>query len=491
MNSNFSMLQHREVFEHFYEISQIPRGSGYEKAVSDYILHYAQDLGLQAHQDEAYNVVVRKPATKGREQDPPVMIQGHLDMVWDKKQDSKHCFETDPIQVLIDGDWIHADGTTLGGDDGIAVAYAMALMADKEHSMPELEIVLTVGEEVGLLGAKALDMTNLTSRYMINLDSEKEDEVLTSCAGGVRLHLETEVHRVEPMKNYIPVEIRVFGLQGGHSGDDINKNRGNAIKLMSDFLFKWYNYDVNSRLVSIDGGSKDNAIPRECTARFWIPAEKREDLDRGIWWYGEDLAKRFETTDAGAKILVCYPGYEAMGGELWNPFSAEDTGRILSFLNLLPNGVVNMSHDIDGLVETSSNMGVTATTENRWSMVISVRSSVEEKKEILKERFDLMAEMNNISMTTSGEYPGWAYRSESPLRDLYMDVYEELFHKKVTASAIHAGVECGLFVSAMKNLDAISVGPNMQKIHSPEERLNISSVQRVWEVLLKVLERIH
>lgn len=491
MESIFSNLQYKEVFDHFYAISQIPRGSGYEKAVSDYVLQYAQSLGLEAWQDEVYNVIVRKPAAPGREQDPVVMIQGHLDMVWDKTKESTHCFETDPIQVMIDGDWIHANGTTLGGDDGIAVAYAMELMRDTEHSMPALEMVLTVGEEVGLIGANALNMSALHSKYMINLDSEKDDEVLTSCAGGLRVHSEVKIHRVEPAKNYIPVEVEIFGLQGGHSGDDINKNRGNAIKLMSDFLFNWYNHDVHSKLVSMNGGSKDNAIPRNCSAKLWIPAHKKEDLDRGCWWYGEDLAKRFGNSDPGARISVHYPKAEDCQSLSWKPISAEDTGRILSYMNLCPNGVVNMSQDIDGLVETSNNMGVVTTNDEFWKLTISVRSSVEEKKQILKERIALMADLNKVSVTYSGEYPGWAYRSESPLRDLYMDSYEKLFGTVPKASAIHAGVECGLFVSAMENLDAISIGPNMQQIHSPQEKLSISSVQRVWKVLLHVLENIH
>lgn len=490
MNSMFSMLQYQNVFDHFYNISQIPRGSGYEKAVSDYILQYAKDLGLEAWQDAANNVVVRKPASAGREKDPVVMIQGHMDMVWDKTKESSHCFETDPIQVIVDGDWIHANGTTLGGDNGIAVAYAMELMKDTEHSMPELELVLTVGEEVGLIGANALDMSKLRSKYMINMDSEKDDEVLTSCAGGLRILSETEIQRVDASGDCIPVEVEIFGLQGGHSGDDINKNRGNAIKLMSEFLFNWYNHDVNSKLVSINGGSKDNAIPRSCSAKLWIPEYLREDLDRGCWWFGEDLNKRYGNTDGGARISVVYPNRESCTDTSWKPISAEDTGRILSFMNLCPNGIANMSKDIDGLVETSNNMGVVTTTEDHWKLTISVRSSVEEKKHAVRERIALLAGMNQISISCSGDYPGWAYRKDSPLRDLYMETYETIYGKAPVASAIHAGVECGLFVSAMEDLDAISIGPNMQYIHSPQERLCISSVQRVWEVLLKVLENI-
>ncbi len=491
MKDSFAMCRNSEIFEHFWEISKIPRGSGYEKAVGDYVLRYAEGLGLEAWKDEAHNVVVRKPASKGREEDPAVMIQGHLDMVWDKTVESSHCFQTDPIEVIQDEDWLHADGTTLGGDDGIAIAYAMTLMADTEHSFPALEFVLTSGEEIGLLGAKALDKSRLRAKYMINLDSERENEVLSSCAGGVQLNLEKKVQRQGSTEGDIPVLVRIHGLRGGHSGDDIDKNRGNAISLMGEFLFKWYNYEQNTHLVSMEGGSKENAIPRECTAKIWIPEEKRENLNRGTWWFGEDLNRRYNASDPNVRIEVSYPDPGAIDPADWDVIMDEDHGQILSFLNLAPNGVINMSKTVDGLVETSCNMGVVNTEADSWQAVVSLRSSDESKKELLRSRFEILAEMNGIAMTASGDYPGWTYTIRSPLRELYLDTYKKLFHQTAKASAIHAGVECGLFVSAMDGLDAISVGPDMQNTHSPQERLSISSAERVFQVLLAVLERLH
>ena len=486
----FEDIQYKEIFQFFQEISQIPHGSGNEEELSNYVKAFAEGLSLEVYQDAAYNLLIRKPGSAGREAEPSLLIQGHLDMVCEKDHGSPHNFETDPIALKLDGDWLFADRTTLGGDDGIAVAYAMALMSDTTHSLPPLEILLTTGEETGLLGANYFDTSQIRSKRMINLDSEKEGTVLISSAGGAKLQFHTRLTRSVQPDGYIPVTVRIYGLKGGHSGEDINKKRGSANKLMSRYLFGWYNHCPNTRLVSIDGGVKDNAIPRECTAKLWVPGDLSEEVERGCWWFGEDLAKEFGGTDSQAKIALEWADI-ARDPEGWSlePCSNEDTGRILSFLNLAPDGVQNMSHVIEGLVETSCNLGILRTDEDIWTGVVSLRGSQRDQLLAMKEKFYILSGMNQIEMQVFSEYPGWEYREESALRQRYCAVYQRLFGKEAGMEAIHAGLECGIFAKAIPDLDIISIGPDIVDIHSPSERMSVSSVQRTWELLLAMLEQ--
>ncbi|MBQ7915781.1 MAG: beta-Ala-His dipeptidase, partial [Firmicutes bacterium] len=363
----FEGWKYQSIFEHFETICSIPHGSYNEKALSDYLYQFALEHGYEAVQDNALNVLVRMPSTPGREEEPSVILQGHMDMVCEKNQDVVHDFTADPIRLQLDGDWLKAAGTTLGGDNGIAIAYMMSIMTDPSISHPALELLMTVSEETGMDGAKQLDVTMLKSRRLINLDSEEEGVFIAGGAGGLKIELVHKLERSEVPQGFIPLEVKVTGLTGGHSGEDINKQRGNANVILGKYLLGWYNHCPNTRMVSLDGGSKDNAIPREATARFWIPANVFDQAQRGCWWFGEDLAKEYSQTEPHALITMRQGDPAAETGWEWKPMTATTTGEVINFLHLCPNGVRTMSSDLVGMVESSQNIAVLRTTEDQWT----------------------------------------------------------------------------------------------------------------------------
>ena len=462
-------LSPERVFDFFEAISAVPRGSGNTKAISDFCLDFARERGLDAFGDEWNNVLIKKPASPGYEEHPAVILQGHLDMVCEKDPGSAHDFLKDGLSLRVEGDWISADGTTLGGDDGIAVAMGLAILDDDSLPHPPLEVLFTSDEETGMYGAAGLDPSRITGRTLLNLDSEAEGILTVSCAGGARCELSLPLFRL-PLREEAK-KITVTGLAGGHSGTEINKGRLNANKLLGDFLVSLPSF----RLVSAAGGLKDNAIPRSSSAVIAcgtdLPALAREFRDKN----------RVET-DPGLQILV----EDAPGASF--AFTEKESRKAALFLSSLPNGVQAMSREIEGLVETSLNFGILSSDERGITASFSVRSSVNRSKAVLLDVLSSYADDFGGSSSTRGHYPAWEYREDSRLRRVMEEIYEEQTGKKPVVEAIHAGLECGLFADKLPGLDAVSIGPDMADIHTSRERLSVSSVKRTWDYVLAILK---
>ena len=485
----FEGWKYQKIFDHFQKICEIPHGSYHEEALSEYVYQFALSQGYTAMRDTCHNVLVRIPASEGREQEPSYLFQGHLDMVCEKEADISHDFLKDPIKIHSEEDWLMAEGTTLGGDDGIAVAYMLALMEEASQiSHPSLELLMTSAEEVGMDGAKALDPLWIQARRMINLDSEKEGEFIVGGAGGMRVEVHHPLQRTSVPEGYLPVEVKVSGLRGGHSGEDIHKQRGNANVILGKYLFGWYNHCPDTLMVSLNGGSKDNAIPREATARIWIPESLYEHAQRGCWWFGEDLAKEYAESDPGALITMRIADPSVESGWQCLPMNSDVTGEVVNFLHLCPNGVRSMGKDFGGIVESSQNIAVLCTEEDDWYCRISMRSNRSELLSNMLNRIRIMAEMSGMNCIKGSEYPAWDYKKESPLRDQLYHVFQQMYGTDPEIRILHAGLECGILASKIPNMDIVSMGPNMENVHSPRERLSISSVQRVWEFLVHFLE---
>lgn len=475
-------LQPKKVFHYFEEICNIPHGSGNVEKISNYLVNFAKDLGLEYIQDEDKNVIIIKEASKGYEDKEPVMLQGHMDMVAVKKPESTINMKEEGLQLMIEGDWLMAKDTSLGGDDGIAVAYQLALLADQEISHPRLECVFTVDEEIGLLGAKSIDISMCKAQRMINIDSEEEGIFLTGCAGGMRV--DCHLPAVKKEAEGILMEIMIGGLQGGHSGVEIHKERGNSNALMGRFLAR-VTGETKARLVLLKGGLADNAIPRQTEATLLLEEEAEAAKVKKILEVLEkELQTELKTKDPG---VYCKLIKEEKGAV--SALTAEDSRKAAILLYLLPGGVQAMSADVHGLVETSLNMGLLSLKEDGIHAGFSVRSSLESAKYALKEKLYALTEGLGGSCSSSGDYPGWAYRVDSPLRELMKKVYTEMYGKEPVIEAVHAGLECGFFLGKRPELDCVSMGPDMKDIHTTEERMSISSVKRVWEYLVEVLKQ--
>lgn len=475
-------LEPSRVFYFFEEICGIPHGSRNVDAISEYLVGFAKEHGLRYIQDELKNVIIFKDASKGYEQAETVMLQGHMDMVCAKRADVKHDFQRDGLKLGIDGDEIHANGTTLGGDDGIAVAYILAILESENISHPALEAVITVNEEIGLLGAQGLDCSMLKSRYLINLDSEAEGVLTVGCAGGMTGRIHLPITRMDA--EGIRCILRVEGLVGGHSGSEIHKGRANANTLMGRLLFRLARC-TDFSVVRIHGGEANNAIPKCCEAEILLISEQTEEAKRCVTMLQKEIDTEYRSTDPKIRLVL-----EVGEKEVRKTFSYATMERLIFLLFNLPNGVMRMSPDIEGLVQTSLNLGILRTEEENVYLETSIRSSVESEKQMIADRVEYMVEFLGGECARSEGYPGWAYNPDSRLRELMVQVYETMYGKKPVVEAIHAGLECGLISSRIRDLDCVSIGPDMKNIHTPEERLRISSVKRVWEYLLKVLEQL-
>lgn len=480
MNYLLEQLEPKTVWHFFEEICAIPHGSRNMKAISDYLMNFARERDLKARQDAAYNVVIFEPGTPGYENHKPVILQGHMDMVCEKEPDCDLDFEKDGLRLKFDDQAVFAEGTTLGGDDGIAVAYALAILDSKTIPHPPLEVVITTDEEIGLLGADALDCSDLEGRTMINLDSEEEGILTVSCAGGATAILTLPVSR-KPV--YGPCwRLMVSGLQGGHSGQEIGCGRANANICMGQLLSR-ANTENPLRLTKIQGGAKDNAIPRSCTATVVSMTLDKQILPRLAEELQEEIRMAYKEPEATVTAEIV----EAMGGMA---MCQEDTEKVISLLNAVPNGVQAMSEEIPGLVQTSLNLGILDMEGETVKLTFSVRSSVGTEKEALLDTLRRETEERGGSFQVEGAYPAWEYRKDSHLRDLMCEVYKELFQKEPKIEAIHAGLECGLFSGKLPGLDCVSIGPDMQDIHTSRERLSIASVERTWRYLLEILLRL-
>ena len=472
----------KNVFYYFEEICKIPHGSRNTKQISDYLVNFAKDHGFDYVQDELNNVVIYKPATAGYENAPTVILQGHMDMVCEKRPDVEHDFEKDGLNLSVKDGYVSANGTTLGGDDGIAVAYALAILDSTDLPHPALEVLITVDEEIGLLGAVGLDCSVLKGKRMINMDSEAEGSLWISCAGGLSAVSSIPVQRVEAEGTRI--QVKVCGLMGGHSGSEIDKKRANANVLMARFLYG-LKREADYEMISLEGGQKDNAITREAVAELLIDGAQAETVKAYAAKVQEGLREEYEGSDAGITIQITEGDVET--AMILHPTSRE---KVLFYLMEIPFGIQKMSGNIEGLVETSTNIGIVKLYEDEFFASSGVRSSVEAARDALSDKIQYLTEFLGGEYTIKGAYPAWEYRKESPLRDKMVSVYEEMYGQKPAVVAIHAGLECGLFYKKIEGLDCVSLGPDMKDIHTSEEVLDIASTERVWKYLVKVLEQL-
>ncbi|GAA0077285.1 beta-Ala-His dipeptidase [Clostridium sp. CTA-5] len=480
----FKQINCEKVFYYFEEISKIPRGSGNEKGISDYLLSFGKGLGLETIQDEALNIIIKKPASAGYEDAPTVIIQGHMDMVCEKNNETIHDFTKDPIELVTKDDFIYANGTTLGADDGIAVAYAMALLEDNTLEHPALEILLTTDEEAGMTGAMALKPDCLDGKIVLNLDSEEEGKLLVSCAGGIRTKSTLTIEWEEAKADTKEYEITIKGLSGGHSGSDIHLERGNSNKLIGRVLKNLLN-SLDFRIISLNGGSKNNAIPREAIAKVLINSQDEEKFINIISTLREDFKNEFRVKDPNIKLET-----KELGEKAKKVFSKDTTIKVINLLYLYPNGVNTLSSDIEGLTESSTNIGVLTTKENCIEYDSAVRSSVFSLREEIVEKIKCLTDLFEGTVSNTAGYPEWQFKEDSKIREICKDVYKELYDEEAEVVAIHAGVECGLFKEKLGDLDMISFGPDIFDAHTPNEHMSSSSVKRVWEYLLEVLKEI-
>ena len=503
-----SGLEPKQVFRFFEEISQIPRPSGHEKAISDYLVSFAKERGLEYYQDQLFNVIMIKEASEGCEKAEPVILQGHMDMVAEKNPGCTKDMYTEGLNLAVDGDFVYAKDTTLGGDDGIAVAYALALLDDDTLKHPRLEFVCTVSEETGMYGARGLDVSPLKGHLLLNMDSESEGTVLAGCAGGGGVHVDLPVVRekdASDLEGYTRILVSVSGLAGGHSGTEIDKGHASAAIVMTRVL-REAAATTDVRLVSFESGGKDNAIPRDAKAVIYardriifehlvkaLEGEIREEFiaagenvtidlaETGTIQRGSGFAP-ITREDADA---LAENGYPMADGA---PLTKESMASVITILTALPNGVVRMSMDIPGLVETSLNLGILSLGEDALHLSYSLRSSVGTAFTDLAGRMHWIAEHMGAAFTITGAYPAWEYVRTSSFRDRMRDIYKDLFGKELGVATIHAGVECGLLAEKIPGLDAVSMGPEILDIHTPQERLSITSTERMYRFIRSIIE---
>lgn len=469
------------VWSYFEEITKVPRPSKKEEKIIAYMVDFAKKHNLECKRDAIGNVVIIREASKGKESSKTVVLQNHLDMVCEKNSDVKIDFDKDPIDIFVDGEWLKARGTTLGADCGIGMAMAMAVLTDKTISTPRVEALFTVDEETGLTGAFNLGQNMLTGKYMINLDSEDEGEIYIGCAGGIDTIATFLFKREEVKSGSKYVELSVSGLSGGHSGDDINKNLTNSNILLCRFLMT---YNLKYSLVSFDGGNLRNAIPREAKAIITIAEEDYSKLEAAFKEYEQVVKAEYHKAEPNitlkAKEVKC------------SEKAIEDkvAQNVIAAVVTVPNGVQAMSQDITGFVETSTNLASVKVKGDALEIVTSQRSSLESKKHFLAAQLNKLFTLYGGKVTHSEGYPGWAPIADSALLDMFKKEYKAIFGKEIAVKVIHAGLECGLILKKYPELEMVSVGPTLRGVHSPDERLEIKTVDMVWKLLVSVIEKI-
>lgn len=464
--------------DYFKKLTTIPHGSGNTKAISDYLVSFAKDHGFECHQDAANNVIIIREASKGCEDREPVIIQGHMDMVAVHDADMDIDMEKEGLTLCEEGDFLYAKGTSLGGDDGIAVAYGLALLDDTEHNLPRIELVVTVDEEVGMLGANVIDLSPLKGHTMINIDSEEEGIFLVSCAGGARIDIHFPMQVITPDQGTV-YEISIKNLIGGHSGTEINKGRANAIVLMGKMLRKLADAKLLISFADIKGGTADNAICNSCETTILCKPIEPELFDIIKF----EVLEEYLTVETKAEITLTEVS-EDFSNYTWR---RNGENRLELLLTAIPQGVISMSPDIEGLVETSLNQGIISMDDDGVNLSISVRSSVDEKKQNLLNELVRIASRYLATTNIHGEYPGWAYRTDSPLRDKMVATWQRMFNVLPKVEALHAGLECGVFASKIQDLDCVSFGPNLYDIHTTKEKMSLSSAERIWKFLIELL----
>jgi dipeptidase D len=485
MSSPLRDLEPTLLWQHFDDIRQVPRPSKHEEKIARHLQDWAEARGFEVARDDAGSMVVRVPASEGHEGAEAVVLQGHLDMVCEKNSDIEHDFMTEGIEVEVDGDWVQARGTTLGADNGIGLATAMALADDSEVVHGPLEILATVDEETGLTGAKQLDPELLTGKILLNLDTEEDGALYIGCAGGADTDAFLPTSRRRGLLGSVPVKLSVRGLRGGHSGLNIIENRGNAIKLATRVLQAALYAGIDLDIVSIDGGSKHNAIPRECFALCRVDSVALDRLKEIANESAADFREEFGATDPDFEVVV-----EEMEDDepLRNVVNVHTRDRLLRLLDSLPHGVLAMSRDVPGLVETSTNLAVVETQEDGLKLVTSHRSSVMPALFAVRRSVTSTFRQAGAKVSYDEPYPGWKPNPSSAILTRTAEVYERLFGEQPEIKAIHAGLECGLILEKVPGMDAISIGPQIENAHSPDERVQISSVAKFYKHVSALLE---
>ncbi len=472
-------LEPKNVFRFFEEISQIPRGSYNIAKINNYLTAFARERGLKYRSDEYCNVIIWKEGSPGYEDADPVILQAHMDMVAVKEDTCRKDMTVEGLDLLVDGDLLTADGTSLGGDDGIAVAYALAILDDDSIAHPPLEVVFTSDEEAGMIGADFLDVSDLKGRTLINIDSEDEGIFTVSCAGGATavLHLPVKTKEMD----LAAVEFYLNGFIGGHSGTEIGKGRANPSIMIGRFLIAMAK-ETDMRLITLNGGEKDNAIPTYAGAMVAVPQDEVEDVQQILQTEFAEMKSEFQTTDPDMEMTI------KVNDSMMRPvFTRQSTRNATALLCNVPNGIQRMNPEMEDMVQTSLNLGILRTTEGEILMSFAVRSACEKEKQYMIDKLEYLVEAFGGSLEVMGSYPGWEYRADSPIRDVMTRVYREQYGEDPVVEGVHAGLECGMFVDKIPGLDAISFGPQMYFVHTPKESLSISSTERTWQLLLRTL----
>ena len=478
-----TQLYPQPLWQWFEQICAIPHPSKHEHALSQHIQQWAKAQGLAVVEDKVGNLIIRKPATAGMENCKIVVLQAHIDMVPQKNADKVHNFETDPIEAYVDGDWVKARGTTLGSDNGIGMSSALAVLGSKDIKHGPLEVLLTIDEEAGMTGAFGLEAGYLDAEILINTDSEQEGEIYMGCAGGVDAQISVPMSWQAPEQSNASFSLTMSGLKGGHSGVNIHLGRGNANKLLARFLFK-YSDELALELVSFSGGSLRNAIPREANVQFMLPVENIDALKQAIESFQALVREELAVADPGMLLSLATidAPTKVMGEEAQN--------TLIDLLHACPNGVMRMSDEVEGVTETSLNIGVISTEDESVEILCLIRSLIDSGREEITGMLTALSNLSGASIDLSGAYPGWKPDTSSPVMAIVRDTYNDIYKKDPTVMVIHAGLECGLFKEPYPLMDMVSIGPTIRYPHSPDEMVNITTVGQYWELLLAVLERI-
>ena len=472
----------REILDIFEQIAAIPRCSKHEEKISEWLQSWARDKGFAMRADEAGNVVIEVEASEGYEKAPVVVIQGHMDMVCEKTPDSAHDFSKDPIRPIVDGDWLRADNTTLGADNGIAIAMGLVLATDKAVAHPPLELLFTVDEEQGLTGAAKLAPDFIRGRILINIDSEDEGVLTVGCSGGKETRISLPLSFGELPEGYRVYRLAVSGLRGGHSGVDIHKHRASANRILARML-ALASQTVDIRLVSIKGGTAHNAIARDAEACIAFDSANEGAAGKKISDFEQTVRNEFAASEKAPSLEISTPESSAA-----QALSAEDTARAINLMLALPHGVIGMSPDIEGLVETSTNFATVEIKDSALKILASLRSSVMTKLDELSERIEALSALAGADTESANAYPAWEPDMDSPLLERCKNIYQKLYGKQPAVEIIHAGVECAILGDKYPGMDMISLGPTIQNPHSPEERINIPTIGKVWDYLVEALK---
>jgi dipeptidase D len=481
MSNEIVNLEPKAVWRNFYSLTQVPRPSKHEEKIQEFMLQFGDDLGLETFRDQVGNIIIRKPATAGMENRKGIILQAHLDMVPQKNTATKHDFETDPILTVIDGEWVHAKGTTLGSDNGIGVAAAMTILASKDIPHGPIEALFTCDEETGMTGAEGLKPGILKGDILLNLDSEDEGELYIGCAGGIDVTAEFTYKEVEVSPFYVPYRISLTGLKGGHSGLDINLGRGNANKILNQILIQ-SSEQFGARLANFEGGNLRNAIPREAFATVVVPESKKANFKDFVVSFEENAKNMFIDADPGLMITV---------NATKMPFHIidENTQKALyKSLGEIPNGMISMIKDMPEVVETSTNLAIVKSKEGKIFIACLLRSSVDANKMKLADQMSRIFKEAGAKTVVEGEYPGWKPDIHSPILETMKEVYRIHFGKVPAVKVIHAGLECGILGSRYPHWDMISFGPTIRGPHSPDEKVKIETVGLFWEFLVETLK---